>query len=200
MTDTSQCQGEHSQSEGNQRPERPGLGTSNQHLETHLAGPTPGSAHVRLLKEKASSMKPLDTRFWHTRKQVLKQVQCCRETSSTSISSSNEAGQEERQQQSQKSHNPSQKLGEFPQEQQLLASPGRRQEGGLQGCSCKKFLTLQETGNRDLCPRPVFWASVLKVVRNSTILVFKLSIFIIKIITSLVKVQMLQHGVKTPLE
>lgn len=30
--------------------------------------------------------------------------------------------------------------------------------------------------------------------------VFELSIFIIKIITSLVKVQMLQHGVKTPLE
>lgn len=105
-----------------------------------------GSAHVRLPKEKASSMKTPDTRFWHTRKQVLKQVQ---ETSSKSISSPNELGQEQ-QQQSQKSHNPSQKLGEFPKEQQLLASPGRRQHGGLQGCSCKDILTLQETGKRDL--------------------------------------------------
>lgn len=35
---------------------------------------------------------------------------------------------------------------------------------------------------------------------NTTRPLFKLSIFIIKIITSLVKVQMLQHGVKTPPE
>lgn len=100
----------------------------------------PGSAHVRLPKEKASCMKTLETR-----KQVLKQVQWVQETSSKSISSPNELGQEEQQQQSQKS----QKLREFPKEQQLPASPGRRQQGGLQGCSCKDLLTLQETGKRD---------------------------------------------------
>lgn len=52
-------------------------------------------------------------------------------------------------------------------------------------------------------PHPTIQATAFKAVRKpgiSKILVFKLSIFIIKIITSLVKVQMLQHGVKTPLE
>lgn len=73
MTDAvPQCKGEHSHSEGSGRPEA--MGTSNQHLQTHVAAPTSGSAHVRLPKEKASSIKPLYTRFWHTRKQVLKQV------------------------------------------------------------------------------------------------------------------------------
>lgn len=104
----------------------------------------PGSAHVRLPKEKASSIKTLETR-----KQVLKQVQWVQETSSKSISSPNDLGQEEQQQQSQKSHDLSQKLREFPKEQQLPASPGRRQQGGLQGCSCKDLLTLQEIGKRD---------------------------------------------------
>lgn len=46
-------------------------------------------------------------------------------------------------------------------------------------------------------------APVLRVARKQKLPkkpLLKLSIFIIKIITSLVKVQMLQHGVKTPLE
>lgn len=77
-------------------------------------------------------MKTLDTRFWHSRKQVLKQVQWCRGHTLLSMPSPNELGLEEQQQQNQKSHSPSQKLREFPKEQQLpqqhLASPGRRQE------------------------------------------------------------------------
>lgn len=84
-------------------------------------------------------MKTLDTGFWHSRKQVLKQVQWCRGHPPLSMSSPDELGQEEQQQQSQKSHNPSQKLREFPKEKQIpqqhLASPGRRQEGCLQSCS-----------------------------------------------------------------
>lgn len=125
------------------------MGTSNQHWQTHLAGPMPGSAHIRLPKEQASSMKTLDTGALAHQKPGFKTGAVMQGTSSTSISSPNELGQEQ-QQHSQKSHNASQKVGEFPQEQQLPASPGRRQEGGLQGCSCKDLLTLQGTGKKDL--------------------------------------------------
>lgn len=125
------------------------MGTSNQHWQTHLAGPMPGSAHIRLPKEQASSMKTLDTGALAHQKPGFKTSAVMQGTSSTSISSPNELGQEQ-QQHSQKSHNASQKVGEFPQEQQLPASPGRRQEGGLQGCSCKDLLTLQGTGKKDL--------------------------------------------------
>lgn len=144
------CQGEHSHSEGSRTPEA--MGTSDQHLQTHLAGPTPGSAHVRRPKEKASSMKTLNTGALAHQKPGVKTGAVMQGTSSASISSpnENELGQEQQQQHSQKSHNPSQKVGEFPQEQQLPASPGRRQEGGLQGCSCKDLLTLQGTGKRHL--------------------------------------------------
>lgn len=151
MTDAvPQCRGEHSYSEGNQRPEA--MGTSNQHLQTHVAGPTPGPAHVRLPKEKASSVEPLDTRFWHMRKQVLKQVQSSREHPPHPSPPQMRLGKNS----SSRAKNLStpDRSSEFPQEQQLLqqllASPGRGQEGGLQGCSCKDFLTLQEIGNRYL--------------------------------------------------
>lgn len=71
-------------------------------------------------------------------------------------------------------------------------------------CPCSASVTLHGQGGdqRAHPTHPTSWAVAFKALRKqiSKILVFKLSIFIIKIITSLVKVQMLQHGVKTPLE
>lgn len=195
--------GEHSHSEGSRTPEA--MGTSDQHLQTHLAGPTPGSAHVRHPKEKASSMKTLNTGALAHQKTGVKTGAVMQGTSSASISSpnENELGQEQQQQHSQKSHNPSQKVGEFPQNSssQLHLAEGRREV--CKAAPARICLPCRGQGRDTYMPSPpclMSWAPALTVVRNSTILVFKLSIFIIKIITSLVKVQMLQHGVKTPLE
>lgn len=95
--------------------------------------------------------------------------------------------------------------GDFPFLRTDLGSTEALPKGGLWGCPSEVSSTLlgQDRETSGHPPRPTTWAPVLGVARKQKlpkIPLFKLSIFIIKIITSLVKVQMLQHGVKTPLE
>lgn len=201
-----QCQGQHSHGEGGPTPEA--MGTSDQHWQIHLAGPTPGSAHARLSKERASSMKTLDTRFWHTRKQVLKQVQWCRGHPPHPSPLQMSLGMKSSSSRTKNLTTPARRSGNFlssATEAPRAALSFTWQKAG--GKSARLLLqgSAYPAGDREerhipSPPRLMSWAPALKVVRNSTVLVFKLSIFIIKIITSLVKVQMLQHGVKTPLE
>lgn len=110
---------------------------------------------------------------------------------------------------------PARKLGEFPLSQELrllelpLTSPEMPAKGRSAGLLLQGSIYSAGTGKRPqhahTHPLPHDLGTSAEGGKETQkdfqkIPFFKLSIFIIKIITSLVKVQMLQHGVKTPLE